>query len=210
MMISRCRNRSAAPTSRACRSPPKTGSNRMTGRRATSTDRTRLTFGPLRRQSTLVASPAQSNTARAITSAGRPAGEESGNGPRPAADFRSQSRLAFLLPGVTGRERGLRSWKLTWKGRLSAISRRGHGLGMRHTCPPPAGDKGFRTQRLRYLRLIAWGTARGGSSPAPEPLGLFLRPGKFPQPRQRARSTASHQPVWDRSARAVRLSEACP
>jgi hypothetical protein len=208
-MISRCRNRSAAPTSRACRPPPKTGSDRMTGRRATSTDRTRLTFGPLRRQSTLVASPAQSNTARAITSAGQPAGEESGKRSPTRRRLSVQSRLAFLLPGVTGRERGLRSWKLTWKARLSAISQRGHGLGMGQTCPPPASDKGFgrsgcgtcaRSLVHRQRWQLACARAAG-------PVSLA---GKFPQSRQRTWSPASHQPVWDRSGRAVRLSEACP
>ncbi len=153
-MISRCRNRSAAPTSRAYRPPPKTGSDWMTGRRATSTDRTRLTFGPLRRQSTLVASPAQSNTARAITSAGQPAGEESGKRSPPrrrlsvpvtigvpsAGGNRPGKRFAFLEADVEGEA----------ERHLAAGPRTGNGANM----PSASKRQGFRTQRLRYLRPI--------------------------------------------------------
>jgi hypothetical protein len=64
-------------------------------------------------------------------------------------------------------------------------------------------------QRLRYHALIVWCTAMGGNSLAPEPVGLFMGPGRFPGPGSGQGRWLSHQPAWVRIARAVRLSEAC-
>ena len=69
---SRPRNSSAARTSRACRSSPITGLSRATGRDATFTDSTRLTFSSPPQQPTVVASPKQHRSTATLNGIGSP------------------------------------------------------------------------------------------------------------------------------------------